>query len=452
MVIPGVTDRKQCAHPKSHYVINWRLCEAIEYTTSLADHGVTYEDYCLLLDALASFRKALPPPTKAAGKKPQSSEQAGKDAMHAAILNKLLSEITKNWRTRGVPVMVVVASYSLFAPRRITEAHVEILHVPFNRPAFENSSELLSFIDPFVLESSHSQTQPILEQNSVTTQARRYSEPSVRPHPARGPHRDYSRPIPLWPNAIPTPKRQLIESHIGRYGADPYFREYMRANVDSRATSASYAKFMIEKEDNPFINTRLEYIQPPKKRTVLKGVCIHGYKRWKQLNANHVNRLRYEHNRRLECRKAVELGSKLRILRFSFRHPIFPRHTPEMTELGLDKDKYDAIIKRIQEIRQLDNGLEQAAECRVRFKSLGTRGVTEHHLTKASEYIRQLNNQSTKIIWTIEKIPCVYDAFLRGGSEWEVSAWNSEDHMDLLLQLEKWGIIEKRLDIEEEDN
>jgi hypothetical protein len=33
----------------------------------------------------------------------------------------------------------------------------------------------------------------------------------------------------------------------------------MRANVNARTKSSSYARWLIEKEDNPFINTRLEY-------------------------------------------------------------------------------------------------------------------------------------------------------------------------------------------------
>jgi hypothetical protein len=52
MVIPGVCSRTRCEHPRAHFVSHWRLCEPIEYTTSLADHGITYTDYSRLIGAL----------------------------------------------------------------------------------------------------------------------------------------------------------------------------------------------------------------------------------------------------------------------------------------------------------------------------------------------------------------------------------------------------------------
>jgi hypothetical protein len=55
VVCPGVTDRSQCSHPLAHLVSSFRMCQPIEYTTALADHGLTYLDYCRLLAALSDF-------------------------------------------------------------------------------------------------------------------------------------------------------------------------------------------------------------------------------------------------------------------------------------------------------------------------------------------------------------------------------------------------------------
>jgi hypothetical protein len=448
MVIPGVSDRKQCVHPVSHFVIDWRLCAPIEYTTALADHGITFSDYCLLLDALANFCNGMANEQKPVGSySVESAEQYRKTELQALSLNELLAEITTSWRMRGLPVMVCVGSFSLFGPHRITEAHIQILHVPVGPRGLPHSTERLSFIDPFIGESKPSQDSG---ERSVSMPHRKLSDPSVPIHVrSQGFSRDRSRPLPLWPNAIPTSKRELIDTHVGRYAVDPYFREYMRANVDSRPNSASYAKYMIEREDNPFINTRLDYINSPSKKLLLKCLFTRAYKKWSELNTNVVNRDRYEHNRKLECRKTVELGSRLRILRFGFRHPLFPPHTPEMTELGFDQAKYEEIISHISSLRQHENPLK----CGARFMSFGRHHRTEDSMAKVSEYIRKLNSDSvqSKVIWTIEKIPGVYDGFLRSGKEWEISAWNAEDPLELLLQLEKWGVIEKKLDIDDEE-
>jgi hypothetical protein len=52
---PGVSDPKQCASPVAHVVSTFRICQSIEYTTALADHGITYTDYCRLRIALKAF-------------------------------------------------------------------------------------------------------------------------------------------------------------------------------------------------------------------------------------------------------------------------------------------------------------------------------------------------------------------------------------------------------------
>jgi hypothetical protein len=52
---PGISDRRQCASPLAHFVSTFRICQPIEYNTALADHGITYTDYCRLRIALKAF-------------------------------------------------------------------------------------------------------------------------------------------------------------------------------------------------------------------------------------------------------------------------------------------------------------------------------------------------------------------------------------------------------------
>jgi hypothetical protein len=69
-----------------------------------------------------------------------------------------------------------------------------------------------------------------------------------------------------------------------------------------------------------------------------------------------------------------------------------------------------------------------------------------------SEYLRELNAAQRRMVWTIEKISGVYDRGLaRNGTEWEISAWNGEDPLELLIELERWRIIEQRLIIKDDD-
>lgn len=445
MVIPGVSDRKPCAHTVTHFIVDWRLCAPIEYTTRLADHGITYSDYCLLIDALACFCKRVTSEQKPVSSYTvESPEHFKKTDEHARSLNEFLADITMNWRLRCIPVMVCVESFSLFAPHRITEALIQILHVPVgSQTAHHPSVGRLSFIDPFSGITGEPRSAESAEP-SVAVHHCMYDDPFAK---YIGLQRDPSRPFPLWPNAIPTSKRELIDKHLCRYSIDPFFREFMRANVDSHANKCSFAKWMIEREDDPFINTHLEYAKSPSTTQLLLKYIVGIYKKNSKTNTNAVNRKRYEHNRRLENRKTVELGSRLRILRFSFRHPIIPPHSPEMTELDLDEAKYEAVTSHIQTIIEHENPLD----CGARLFTFGRHRSTEDCVVKVSEYIRKLNASQSKIIWTIEKIPAVYDGFFNSGSEWEISAWNAEEPLALLLQLEKWGVIEKKFDVEEEE-
>ncbi|KAF1832120.1 hypothetical protein BDW02DRAFT_571365, partial [Decorospora gaudefroyi] len=490
MVFPGVCDRPQCAHPHAHFVSSFRLCEPIEYTTALADHGITYTDYSRLVTALMNFLEeanvskrrrsnagsanSQAPAALVFGEDQavemsirartrhtlfDTTEQLKRNKRQAAELNKLLEDITWNLQERGLSVMVSVHSFSVFAPARISEAHIQILHVSRDQSlhSLEATGDMdarmeqrLSFIDIFSLTRSEQRPpRPRLERRAVSTMTTRANESTY--HHQQSQVRDRSKPCALWPNAIPSRKRQIMNANVDRYGIDPYFRAWMRANINSRTRSSTYAKYLIEQEDNPFVNKRLEYTDAASRRNLV-DVLLHGSIAWKKQFPSTVNRAKYEHNRRLECRKTTEHSSRLRVLRFAFRHPIYPPHTPEMAALGLSRDAYHSIITDIDNIH---TRVQMSTRCPGSYiiASLNKvrRRSTEDALKRVSEYLRQLTASQRRIVWTIEKIPDVYDkGFARNRTEWEISAWNAEDPLELLIQLEKWGIIEKRLSLDDD--
>jgi hypothetical protein len=488
IVCPGVCDRTQCASPLAHFVSTFRICQPIEYTTALADHGLTHTDYVRLRSALEAFLESETVDTKTcnsqeslpyvstsdsssdhkvvAPKSPSTfldtTEGLAKSKLQANALNHLLGDITSNLRTRGLPVVICVSSFSLFAPNRISEAHIQILHEPHGpRHQFRSTSpdarsgQRLSFIDPFSFGTAEtrsiSRSRPKLEGRSVSETTTRTQRFRYRYQTSQ--NRDRSRPWPQWPNAIPIRKRQLMDENADRYGVDPYFRAWLRAGINSRTQSSTYAKYMIEQEDDSFVNRRLSYTDTSSRASFVWGVLAHGAKAWQEQFPSFVNRAKYEHNRKLECRRTVEHGSRLRILRFGFRHPIFPPHTPEMEELGLSKVAYQAITSNITRIQ---TSMQFSTKCPVSYMvstwNKIRRRSTEDALRKVSEYIRELNASQRRVVWTIEKIPGVYDRGLaRDRTEWEISAWNSEDPLELLIELERWGIIEKRLGIDDDD-
>ncbi|KAJ4368905.1 hypothetical protein N0V83_005987 [Neocucurbitaria cava] len=506
MIIPGVCDRSRCSHLRAHFVSTFRLCEPIEYTTTLADHGITYTDYSRLLSALSNFLDeitseskqkknkkrrsdagsvgrdvqdagleskemggtASPGPHK--GPMSDTNEQLDKAKFQAASLNKLLEDITWNLQARGVPVMICVNSFSLFAPHRISEAHIQILHVtleqllaaeytpegPSEATTRQSSmEERLSFIDlSSLVESDERVSRPKLEAQTMSAPTSRSKGSRLQHQHRQAQLRDHSKPSALWPNAIPSSKRPVMSANAERYGVDPYFRAWMRANINSRTRTNTYAKYMIEQEDDPFVNKRLEYNESASRGTLLWDVMAKGTQVWKEQSPSTVNRAKYEHNRKLECRKTIEHGSRLRLVRFGFRHAIYPPHTPEMSALGLTREAYQTIISKIDAI-YTQSQLSTKRPMSYLMASLNKirKRSTEDVLMKVSEYIRELNAAQRRIVWTIEKIPGVYDRGLaRDRTEWEVSAWNGEDPLELVLQLEKWGIIEKRLDVDDEDS
>jgi hypothetical protein len=185
---------------------------------------------------------------------------------------------------------------------------------------------------------------------------------------------------------------------------------------------------MIEREDGPFVNRRLQYTDGSTRPHLLWDMMAHGPKAWKEQFPNTINRAKYEHNRKLDCRRTVEHGSRLRILRFGFRHAIYPPHTPAMAELGLTKIEYETIISNVENIH-IDAVWYTKCPISYLFSTLNKirHRSTEDVLMKVSEYMRVLN------------------------AVWEISAWNGEDPLELLIELERWGIIEQRLSIEDDD-
>jgi hypothetical protein len=496
VVCPGVSDRLQC-NRHVHFVSTFRICAPIEYSTALADHGVTYTDYCRLLTSIENFLKdhagdarwKLPQkaphlicehqqeslasrhaPHNHGGAFLDTSEQLGRAKRQAHALNQLLEDITSNLRARGLPVVIHISSFSLFPPYRITEGHVQILHAPFatdiqsvSEKPDPRCGQRLSFIDPFSFvrteSRSVSKSRPGLESRSQSEQIT-HIQCSKHHHQAFQ-YRDRSKPWPLWPNAIPTRKRQAMLENADRYGADPFYRAYLRANINARTTSSTYAEYMIEQEDDPFVNRRLKYTGDASRGALALDANInnpksgtkHSVSSCVRRNLLLANRARYEHNRRLECRKNVEQGSRLRIIRFGFRHAIFPVPTPEMEELGLTKARYETIISNIAGIR---TSAQLCTKCPVSYllSAVNTvrRRSTGDALLKVSQYIRELNASQRRVVWTIEKIPGVYDRGLaRDRSEWEISVWNGSDPLELLIELERWGIIEQGLNSEDDE-
>jgi len=489
MLFPGISDRQQCTRSEAHFVTSFRLCEPTEYTTALADHGLTYEDYCRLITALRDFlnkiwtgirrRRCAGPVSastaeaskrKTSGKKHgpgkcgrfwDTTEQLKKNQQEAVALNQLLEEITWNLQARGVSVMVCVHSFSLFAPSRVSESHIQILHVdrdqtlqaalmsaPPGKPS-QRMGPRLSFVDAFP-SAEESEPRPTLERQAMSAPETIRCANDPIPHQAQS--RDRSKPYLLWPNAVPLRKRQVLNANIDRYGADPYFRAWMRASINASTRRSTYAKYLAEMEDNPLANRRKQYADTTLKQDIVAAL-VSDDRAWKGQFPSAVNRTSYEHNRRLECRQTVERGTRLRVLRFSFRHPIYPPHTPEMDALGLNKHAYHAILT---DIDRMHTKMRLNTRCPGMYVLASLMKVrrkgTKDAVMKAREYIRRLNASQRELVWTIEKIPWVYD---KGGgrnrTEWEISAWNAADPLELLMQLERWGIIQNRMSLGDED-
>jgi hypothetical protein len=229
VVCPGVSDRNQCVSLRAHFVSTFRMLAPIEYTTALADHGLTYTDYCRLLTSLGHFlesivdtkvrvsqdmlsslsrkqRSIFGSPESVAMRQPRrrsrisefshTTEQLEKAKRQAEALSQLLEEITSTLRARGLPVVICVSSFSLFAPYRVSETHIQILHEPLARKQQSisptpdaRSGQRLSFLDPFAFAGaprSVDRSRPKLE-NATHTQSSKHRHQTCRT-------RDYSQP------------------------------------------------------------------------------------------------------------------------------------------------------------------------------------------------------------------------------------------------------------------
>lgn len=477
VVIPGVCDRVQCTHSRVHFVFAFRLSETMEYTTTLAEHGITYTDYVRLIDAVWNLCTELSMHNQRSSRdiaaRFSTERQRNTNDSHrrsvlmfsekhpavesiefddqlkqqAAILNQLLEDISQNLQARKVPVTFCVSSFSLFAPDRVLEAHLQVLHTPLapRKPQeltkdYARTAERLSFINPDTSLDSRSEDTTIswrclnenIESSPVPAQSasrpvydRKYSQSRVR-----------VKPWSLWPNAIPSNKRQVMSENADRYGEDPYFRVWMRANFNSYTTFSTYSKYMIEQENDPFVDTRLAYVDTPLRRAPV----------WK--TSTNPNQSKYQHNRRLELCRAIEGGQRLRVVRLGGYHLLYPPHNPELEELGLSKDAYEAIVRRVDQIKlSSSTGAQSPFDYLLSLMGGCRKRTSDDVLLKLSDYIRHLNAAQRRIVWTLETIPGMYGN--RGHhSEWEISAWNGEDPLELLTELERWGIVKQTLDVD----
>jgi len=79
------------------------------------------------------------------------------------------------------------------------------------------------------------------------------------------------------------------------------------------------------------------------------------------------------------------------------------------------------------------------------------KGTTAQAVPAIREFLKKTNAEQHRtgstVLWTMEEIPGVYSkgGGWEYGSEWEVSLWDQRDPLELLKQLEGWGIVEKRL-------
>lgn len=172
--------------------------------------------------------------------------------------------------------MVCVHSFSLFTPSRVLESHIQILHVdrdqtlqaalmsaPPRKPS-QRMGQRLSFVDVFPV--AESEPRPTLERRAMSTaETIRCVDDSI-PHHAQS--RDRSKPYPLWPNAIPLRKREVLGANIDRYGVDPYFRAWMRASINASTWCSTYVKYLAEMEDNSLVKRRKQYADTTLKQDI----------------------------------------------------------------------------------------------------------------------------------------------------------------------------------------
>ena len=465
IVIPGVCDRVQCRHPRVHFVSAFQLSDPTEYTTVLADHGVTYSDYARLIDAAQNLVADLSIEPKASFVDSHSKrnlkyqrfvsrfdrkQSRDVDTAHlmcpnqriqhiATLLIDLLDNISRSFRSRGIAIVVCVSSFSLL--EQCIDVHIQILHAPTSIQDTKGltkwharATACLSFIEPKdfgrlnVMWASESKHQSIkyADLSPVGTMAE--TDSSCDRMGSSTPRQ--ISPWPVWPNAIPSSKRRAMAENAEHYGTNPYFRAWMRVNLDSRTTCGTYNEYMLDKKQRPFSNERLGDLKNPTSSAP----------------AGTTTNARYQHNRQLEFRRSIESGSRSRLIRFSSCIKVRPPHNPELDEYGLSKDDFEAVIARVDEI--ISARMETPQPLRTSVSSVLCKFCDCRNndvILKLRRFIRTLNAAQRRIVWTLETIVDSCGDHI----DWEISAWNGEDSLELLIELERWGIVEKRLDVEE---
>lgn len=460
VVIPGVCDRIPCASQRVHFVSAIQLSEPIEYTTALAEHGITYSDYARLIEAMQNLVAELSQGTRqqregdlldqeptrqrvakqmirgwsrvahgaAAGKRQQSQHTQH----YSAMLDQLLEGISQNLRARGVPVVICVSSYPSLLNERCLEVQVQILHVPFTQSSHKSTksqarvAERSSFMDLSALKDlegycvSASRCRYNKESSSTLTSAQN----GVRPLYGRNDScvGEQVCPWPIWPNAIPSSKRRIMAANAERYGVDPYFRDWLRASFESRVTCGTYDEYLAEIRRRSFVTERSEEIE--------------------RLPRHALAAPKYLHSRQRELRRSIERGFRFRLLSFGGSSHAFPPHNAELDDMGLSKAAYETVVARVGQITR-GRKVTTHSPCRCVSSFIRKACLRRQHamFLELQEYLRELNSAQRHIVWTVETIS---DA-CGDHSGWNISAWNGEDPLELLMELERCNIVEKRL-------
>lgn len=466
IVIPGVCDRSQCRHPRVHFVSAFQLSDPTEYTTVLADHGITYSDYARLIDAAQSLVANLSVESEPAShdshskrnpkyqrivnrldrKQSRDTDTAylmcpNQQIQHnATLLNELLETISQSLQSRGVPTVACVSSFSLLTSEQCIDAHIQILHAPTSTQDTKvqtkwhaRATGCLSFIEPKDfgrlngMWASHSQHQSIKFADLSPLGTR--LEPQTSCDRMGSSTQRQISPWPVWPNAIPSSKRRAMAENAEYYGTNPYFRAWMRASLDSRTTCGTYNEYMLNNNHHSILEERPGSLENP----------------MSSAPTGTTSRARYQHNRQLEFRWSIENGSRSRLIRFSSCIKVRPPHNPELDEFGLSKDDVEAVIARVDEI--VSARMETPQPLRTSVSSVLCKFCDCRNndvILKLRRFIRKLNAAQRRIVWTLETI-----VDNRGDHiDWEISAWNGQDSLELLIELERWGIVEKRLDVD----
>ncbi|KAF2810517.1 uncharacterized protein BDZ99DRAFT_314119 [Mytilinidion resinicola] len=103
-----------------------------------------------------------------------------------------------------------------------------------------------------------------------------------------------------------------------------------------------------------------------------------------------------------------------------------------MKDLGLTAEVYHDTLHHIESIRH---------DAKSKRAFFGKKKPMEDAVPAVLDYLKVVNllrhQQGSKVIWTIEGIPA-------GKGPYEISLWDQSDPLELLVQLEKHGVIKKK--------